>query len=938
MYLLIDNCSLVNFVHSHSFGKYLLDLESQVNRGNIQLLTHENILDEWKRHRSKNKDRIVRKLLGKNNQGNAGDGSLLPSTINADHIDLQNEGIDRLLKMATVIATPPVIEQEFSRRYKLRLAPFHKKLDSQSDWEIIGSAAHYCLMNRLPELYFLSSNDTDFADPAEPGKAIHPHFKDRFPELRFHYFRDIPDFMSTLAQIALPDELHRFTLLRNETFSFKASVRNNDLDSLYHLLKYTYEEVAFIPPHLLRRYYPFSKSEKEQAYFSLFGFYHVRPELIALFEAVSVEGENVTITKPEQFAGVLKAQEKLEFVMLRLTNNLIFNLSSGGKRVETMYHGKGHCDCIRCAYNRLEWAKSLAQITTVHQDQDERLKTAYFAYQFGQHHLAARQLADMRDAARGGHHYMLYYICQYNLYHLGFFLQNTFQSHDLTTNEIADFRAIDLFEEAYKLKSKADYDLLTYIADGNFFKSSLDTIVQQVTLIEDHYQSFLNGGWSSNSHVGKLITEFAELESFVQKNFVIYDAYDNWQRLTGQFIKGLFASHAMRGTQNSALDHFDDFLINALVFYGTRSTILLYFNRYNLKDLAYERGDEDTGFLRMTLNLIQQEKAMRSALDNDAALAKGRIFLEFNRIFQNLMLVAALMQADAFDVNVLGDQLLRFLKTEASLNHHGTTGIADFLSRKGKLLEHSLRQKMLTHLLTEKERYEPDMLLALIRSWPARPMRDTHHVQLLSLILTAGGPRYNPDCHHDLLSYLGRCSNQAQKARITDALQEKLAEKFNFDLYYYALIFELIPLNQQQLFDQLNWIDPEAKRYSMRSIVSGREEAYLPHLDELLNLCFKYEIPVKGRRFSRFKKRGPYYVWLLDMDRYDYRRFQIEWVTHYPTEFYFKVMGRSPKLMAYILKHLRTHTDQGLERALIRISFYGAEHGKVKEKVDLFKD
>jgi hypothetical protein len=46
MYLLTDNCSLLNFVHSHGFGKYLLDLESLVNRGHIRLLTHENILME----------------------------------------------------------------------------------------------------------------------------------------------------------------------------------------------------------------------------------------------------------------------------------------------------------------------------------------------------------------------------------------------------------------------------------------------------------------------------------------------------------------------------------------------------------------------------------------------------------------------------------------------------------------------------------------------------------------------------------------------------------------------------------------------------------------------------------------------------------------------------------------------------------------------------
>lgn len=241
----------------------------------------------------------------------------------------------------------------------------------------------------------------------------------------------------------------------------------------------------------------------------------------------------------------------------------------------------------------------------------DRLKQAYFFYQFGSYDAAASELLALRDEAKRLQKFILYYTCQYNLHHLGFFLSNILYSHTLSDHQIAELRAIDPIEECVKLKSYTDYDLLAFIADGAFFKTSFETIVEKVTQIEDSYYSFLRGRWSSNSHVQLLIVEFAELEAFMNRNFIIYDAYSNWDRLIEQLTKGLFASHAMRGTENSALQTFDDYLVSALVFYGEAKTIYKSFNRYLLKDIAYEPTSRETGFLQLALNLFDNEKQLR---------------------------------------------------------------------------------------------------------------------------------------------------------------------------------------------------------------------------------------------------------------------------------------------------------------------------------------
>lgn len=923
MNLLIDNCTLIRLVHSEAYGQYLIELVNQVQSGHITILTHDLIIEEWQKHKAGNKKRIVKKLAKQHQLPAKAGGELLPAPMTVDHIDIQYQQIDRLLQNALCLHTPEQINIEFAERYRKRLAPFHNKLNSQNDWEVIGSAGLYCELNGILQLYFVSWNDGEFADPEEKEKTIHPDLQQRFPRVKLCYFREMSDFLAQLAQLVLPDHLLSFNIVRNEKFSYKASVRKHELDSLYHLLKNTYEEVAFVPPHILKKYHPFAKPVGGYTFFSLFAMNHVRLELVELFEGVEITEESFRIIKPELFTGIRDPGEKLEYVLLRLTNNLVFRLNSdsGDKTVSIRYHGSGRCDCFRCAYHRLEWHHSLAELAKPQQHLHERLKKAYFLYQFGSYSAAVSEMLDLREEAKQQKKFIWYFTCQYNLHHLSFLLGNVFYPHTLSPEQLAELKAIDPIEECVKLKSHTDYDLLAYIADGAFFKASFDTIVQEVTHIEDSYYSFLRGGWSSDSHVQLLIVEFAELEGFMNRNFIVYDAYSNWDRLNEQLVKGLFASHAMRGSENSALQTFDDYLVSALVFYGEAKTIYKYFNRYLLKDIAYEPTNRESGFLQLALTLFDHEKQLRDVLKTFADGKMGRFEHRYNKVFKNLMTVAALLEKRAFDIELFARHLLTFLETEEQLNHFGLESIGDFISRKGKYFSAKLRHGYLAYFLKTLTDRDPKNLEAILRTYPTGRIKEPHHRRILAYIFEKklrGG--YGNKL--ELLTLLTARSNPAQKQRTADMVKSRLDEQFEFSLFYRAVIFELIPLNRKQLLMLFDEIEFGKKRYTFRSISTGKEDEYLPRLDELLNICFKYNISLKLPQIRRMKDAGPYYSWLLDMEHFDYMDFPFEWVSRYRTDFYYQVMARSKKLKTAILEHLRTNSNPELERSLLKISFY----------------
>jgi len=923
MDLLLDACTLIRLVHSEAYGQYLMTLANYVQNGNIVLLTHDCVIKEWEDHKEGNRKRIVKKITKLHQLPAQAGGGLLPAAITIDHIDLQYQQIDRLLQGAVLLHTPDQINLEFAARYRDRLAPFHNKLDSQNDWELFGSAGLNCERNGIQQLYFVSWNDTDFADPTEKNRTLHPDLQARFPKVKVWYFREIEDFLGQLAQLILPDHLLSYNIVRNEKFSYKASVRKHELDSLYHLWHNIYSEVAFVPPHLLRKYHPFAKPTGGYTYYSLFSMNEVRHQLVEMFEGVEISEAGVRIIKPELFTGIKDTQDKLEYVLLKMTGNLIFRLScdTGAKTVNVRYHGNDHCDCMRCTYQRLEWHRSIKELAKPQEELHERLKQAFFYYQFGNYTAATRAFLELRDEAEKQKKYITYFICLYNLHHLGFFLSNVFYPHTLTSDEIADLKAIDPFEQCVKLKSRTDYDLLVYIADGNFFKDTFDTIVKHTTQIEDNYYASLRGGWSSNSLVQLLIVELAELETFIARNFIIYDAYSNWDRLFEQVTKGLFASHAMRSSESSSLQTFDDYLVATLVFNGERKTILKYFNRYLLKDLAYKPTNQDSGFLKMALNFLSNEGQVREELEVFEKEMGGRFDHRFNEVFKNLMTMASLLEVSAFTVETFAQQLLAFLKTEKLLNRFGWESVGDFIDRKGKYFSRKLKNSYLTHFIKTLAEDESNHLEELLKIFEPGQIKEIQHKNILSYIFKPN-PQGTYENKLHLLTLLAKKSDSEQKQRVIAEIKKRLADHFDFILFYHATIFELIPLNRNKVLNLFDEINLEKKRYSFRSISTGREDQYLPRLDQLLNICFKYKISLKIPQIIRMKDAGPYYAWLIDMDDFDYSAFPFEWVSRYPTDFYYKAMAKSGKLKAAILEHLRTNSASALERALIKISFF----------------
>ena len=682
-----------------------------------------------------------------------------------------------------------------------------------------------------------------------------------------------------------------------------------------------YGEISFIPTHILRKYYPFANSEESEAYYNLFTLSNVRENLIAVFESIEIGENNEFIFKDRSlFEGIEDYEKKIQNVFRRLTHNLVYKLDSrtNTKSVSTYFDGSGLCECYRCTYNRFEFHKTLPGLKSNEAELKEKLKLAYINYKIGNFQTSSNLLLEIVDKAFKEKKFIIYFIAKYNLSHLAAFLKNPFYSKEINYKLIEELKNIDSLEEAVKLKSHTDYNLISYIAQEDFFTNAFQNIRKEVSDILDHYYSQLKGGYSYNNDVWSLIEEFAKLDTFLNSNYIIYDKYSNFERLFELVIEGLFASHAIDEAQGSKLKSFDDYWIKNIILYGKKDTVLKYFNRFNLKYLKYKSNSVHAdSFIELSENFLSHEIQKRTELEEFLDSNNEYFIGSFNAIFENLVTITSLIQLDKLVLNKFSSILLTFLEKEESINRRSFESLKLFFNRCGRKLSKELLYKFMAHFSNNPKDYEGNVLNVVIGSFHNGELKRISKQYLINLL-----SKFIATQSLDIVFNIYEKVSPNYQQLISKYIKEKLAENFDFELFYLASLHSVISLDKEKLFSLVKEFKVDVRKASFRSMFSGREDYRIYYLDQIFNLYFKYNIRTDMKEFDKIKRLHPYYDWLSDMERFNYKNFNPLWVLNHQTIYYLKVMANSKYLKEALIKYLKNNSHTGIERSFLKMTYY----------------
>jgi hypothetical protein len=918
-YLLIDtNCWAKDLLASDSDNYLLETLEYWVKNEEVVLLVPEIIkLIEWPKTRElyiedfrKNSEKLldaVEKSM-----------SPLPTLISLQINNYKNKAarITNLVDLGVCYSASQDVKAEMADRQLKHEAPFHNKQRSLADGLIYFSTIEYAEQRKIEELYFITRNSSDFQkskDNTELHDALqHPTITVQFYPQLGHAIHDLKKELPSLTKATSfetnKDYISQFMIYEKE---IPASI----VDQLTQALDRYYNQLPFIPTHILARIAPFKilKEKRGYVYNSSFALHTNNEELINLLESVSIEENKISISDP-YLSATADAEKKVYSALRKLNDNLIFDIycQDNNKEKDIRLKENRVCHCVRCTYNRLEFSRSLSEVHEINDHPTEKIKQAFIHYKFGNFSQSLKSFYSLYEYANTNNKPLFGFICLYNLKRLQHYIKGHFRKTDESVEKIfqvLESTSLDRYILAHSSEPAFVRENMKWIDETSFYNEAHTNITNVVEKISEHYDSQLAGGWSSNSHLAILISSFAEIDIFLENNCIIYSDYSEFVNLFNWYLRGLFMSHAFSERQDSRLDYFDDYLLLKIITHGQADKIIKLFNKYHLSSLRYKASLNGDKTIDKTILYLFEDYDQLVDQGVEQIEQKGFHFWNnYRKVLGNTFVVLALADLPEESIEPIAAAILPLLEKEKFIHKTQHRYLARFISRKGKFFSPQTIQKLL-HLCIDKNWLHSQEIFNALKYQILR-----YHNQLVitdaSLYERIVTSFFN-ECekcktfhHGDILIEVYFILSDRLKGDLTKKIEEHLQNNFNADTYYLFAVYDVIDYRKFfHQFRQLILVPKE--KVTNKHPWYGHGEVALQNLNQLINLCYKNNVDLGIEEFQKYKGITDYYDWLLDMQNFDYSRFNPEWVLEYQTDFYIKkIFSCSPavKSIKYYLK------------------------------------
>jgi len=552
---------------------------------------------------------------------------------------------------------------------------------------------------------------------------------------------------------------------------------------------------------------------------------------------------------------------------------------------------------------------------------DEILKQGYFYYKIGDllrskdlFHIASIKAVEQDRK-------ISHLIAQHNLLHLGTFIEWGYYMLPDKSEIIKDLKDISL--QGIEVDA-IDLKIKEIIVSRSFFYSAKESIQSYTSKVEEMYYSYLRGGSSSVNFEDELDYEYSVLHSFLSKNYIVYDQYSDYSHVINSLFKSLMASYSIKSGRNK-IEYLNDYYLYHFVEYGDRKEFEKYLKRYKIYEIQYEKlDDEDYHFVNLFLNFSNSSTPELNVLleQNDKYLVEN--FKErFNKIFRNFVFFSGLLKLENIEVSQITNAIFKILSNDKILEKYNTDSVYDFFIRKSTQIEKSLMQKFIFYILSNEGYYDSRKLINFFNELKYHKIildfNETEFIFLMKSIAEKSEIRSDYHFAVTLYQVLGREQQQILKSK----LLENLKSEFDRDLFSMMVIYDLIDYNFDGYFDSfLASIDLEKERSSNtnRRMDDSLESKRYSVLDDLFNIVFKFNHDLQDKRFEGFKGISDYYDWLLDIDHFDYSKFDPYWIDDYSTKYYYAYMKKHEAVLKKeVLLHIAKTQDERLRKICYNI-------------------
>lgn len=686
-----------------------------------------------------------------------------------------------------------------------------------------------------------------------------------------------------------------------------------------------FENLLVIPPNILSKLYPFSKTVNSKSYYYQFSLYTDNEELFDFFSKVSKNN----LSEIPGFDLTDEFIEKIKTIINVLKFNLINHLYLIDNRAKICIHelvnSKG-CDCERCCYERFDFAEAINKVSgSINQLSNfEALRYTYVHYQLGNFKKAFELYTSLRKRFYDEKKPISYFICQYNLVNLLRFLRAYYWQDDRDA-VLTKIRDINLDIELIKLQKegleKEQVQFLKWIKEERFLDRSIQTVVKTVREIEEHYQNDQLGGFSKHDKVNELLLGFAQMSVFIDMNFIIYNNFSEYSEVVHLVFNGFVAAASIQNEESSKLMEFNDYIIDLPLCHGEAKVINNIFNKYHLKYFNYDfpsEGHQSSFFDR--INNFHLSIEAITVLIQDSPEGPNYFFRDkFNAYFKNILVLLSRIEIQASELNKHIKNLLHTAQKIDFLYPQSFEFFSILFDHKGsKISQENFESAILIYLKIEKYRNFlaiSSLIQIFNHENPKYILSNKTIIELLIKPFIKNSKKQHIG-HLYLLDFWDIASPKL-KDSIKKIIEEHLREAFDADLYYEAVLKEII--DYMPLFDEfIKTIPIYSDMISIKEAFTGKRDHRNYRLDQLIKLSYKYNIDLQTESMQFLCGNITYYEWLMNIETFDYSKFKVYWILECVDSDYYKILKKIPQIHQAIKKAMVERYLEGLAHVYFR--------------------
>lgn len=929
-YLLIDTCIWNRLVSPKELSYLLSKLEPLVLEGHIKLLVPKVLLEEWEKHREHSAKEKIDSFFRENNTQaqlkklfDQEAGLHMEEMIVEAKSKLYSQisSIDTLLtKYAIKIDEPQNVINLIYEHQTSGKEPFHTGKNNLKDARLIFSALNYLSTNGITTLHFVSSNLKDFGEKKQDAFAIFPQIQLQFPSIEvicFEHFKLAHEFI--VENYRIPKKQQELPYRKRKLNKIFIDRNKSIIDQVHQYFSVQFEYVDILPKELFLEQYPFLLNEKVIFSRRPYTLTTDNEELYTILTGVEVAKGQLIITN-ESLQLNNETKEKLLLILRKLRDNLVFFISLRENESTTLAYEPSDvdCDCIECLYHKLRFPALFKRLDEGDANEMESLKAAYRLYKVGSFYESAVKLQALAEA-RGQKKDTLTFIVNNNLRRLSSVLDFRYWQDSEAMKLTEVLSQIDIEEVISESKASHNHKLLEFIYDSEFHDKAYARISELANKIKDLYYSRSSG---SNDNTRQLIEEYTTVVLFLNKNCILFDMYSEFTSLTSLFTESIIASYASKPTLGGKLQYFDDALLKLLLLNGSDTEIRKFMQRYKVGKIEYRFNvPESRTFYSNFSELLNSYDSIEQS--PFLKLQKETYFWDdFGVLICNGITICGYLDLNKADLHQVATSILSYASLEKHQHYYNFNNSVDlFLTQHKSLLSTEVLLGFLRLAIAKDSMHDESVFETLTDEIKDRNAFFTFEEEEFEKFKNTFLFDTNTPVEGHIFRLIGYIfsvlKDSSYKKQISRILTDQLKEKFDVKKFYLANGFNMVDYSPDfsKLYeDEILQIADKGQHSSIFS----RTDYFSDHrLNEYFNFCFKYNLPIAQSIKVLIPQLGEYYIWLSDIDRYDYRNFNFKWLFNHFTLYYKRKYRESLILKEHIQSILREKNDKDLDRFFI---------------------